>query len=245
MVLNYFVLPYEGEGNNPPPQDDKKFSQKDVDKIVADERRKQEKKFQDTITQLEALKENKNLTERQQAELQTRIEEMQTSMLSKEEQAKREQEKIKKESENKINDLTKDRDGWQNRYVTSEIRRSIMDAATEAKAFSPEQLVRLLQHDTKMTQILDEAGKPTDEWIPKVKIVDTKDGKPVTLELTVPDAIKLMKDQPNKYGNLFESGVSGGLGVSSGAGGGKGDNEPPRDPVRYREWRKNNLKQRR
>lgn len=219
---------------------DKKFSQEDLNRLLADERRKLEKQNKQVITQLENLKKNSELTSKQKEELENRIEQLQNSFLTKEELAKKEQEKLAKQYSQEKETLANELSNWKTRYADETVKRSIMDAAVVNEAYNPDQIVEILRTKTSLTEDVDEEGKPQGSFTPKVKFKSSdKEGKTITLDLTVPEAIKHMKDTPEKWGNLFKSGVSGGIGATTKPGGKRGLPDF-KDPVAYREWRKKN-----
>lgn len=219
---------------------EKKFSQDDLNRFLADERRKLEKQNKQVITQLENLKKNSELTSKQKEELETRIEQLQNSFLTKEELAKKEQEKLAKQYNQEKESLATELTSWKTRYADETVKRSIMDSAVANEAYNPDQIVEILKTKTSLTEDVDEEGKPQGAFTPKVKFKSSdKDGKTITLDLTVPEAIKHMKDTPEKWGNLFKSGVNGGIGATTKPGGKRGLPDF-KDPVAYREWRKKN-----
>lgn len=219
---------------------EKKFSQDDLNRFLAEERRKLEKQNQQVIKQLENLKKNSELTSKQKEELESRIEQLQNPFLTKEELAKKEQEKLAKQYTQEKESLANELGTWKTRYADETVKRSIMDAAVANEAYNPDQIVEILRTKTTLTEDADEDGKLQGSFTPKVKFKSSdKEGKTITLDLTVPEAIKHMKDTPEKWGNLFKSGVSGGIGATTKPGGKRGIPDF-KDPVAYREWRKKN-----
>lgn len=227
----------------PPPTEDKKFTQEDLNRLLAEERRKAQTQTQKALEELEALKNKTTLTNEEKAELERRVEDLSNSLLTKEELAKKEKEKLEKQSKQQIEALTTELGTWKNRYNDSTIRRAITDAAVETSAFSPAQIVAILGPQTRLAEELGDDGKPNGELIPKVKFTDVgKDGKPVTLDLTVLEAVKRMAEKDD-YKNLFRVDGTGGVGGTSGrrqTPSGKIDPaELARtDPARYRKLRK-------
>lgn len=220
------------------PPADQKFTQADVNRIVADERRKLEKQNKQVITQLESLKKNSELTSKQKEELEARIEQLQNSFLTKEELAKKDQEKLQKQYSQEKESLATELNSWKTRYADETVRRSIMDAAVTHEAFNPDQIVEILRSKTALVEDIDEDGKPQGSFSPRVKFrTADKDNKAITLDLTVPEAIKHMKEAPEKWGNLFKAGVNGGVGATTKPGGKKGIPDF-KDPLAYRKWRK-------
>ncbi len=250
MNLNYinvYLVCYEGTDETPPvvppvpPVEEKKLftpeQQEAVNKIVAEERRKIESKVAKQVSELETLKKSRNLTESEKTALTAQIDELKATVMTKEQLAAQEKDKLTKESKERESKLTAERDQYKNLFETSSITRAIVDGAVVAEAYSPSQIVALLQGKTRLAEVTDGDGNPTGEHITKVKLNDKdKEGKPVTLDLTVDEAVKWMKDKP-EYANLFKSNLTGGLGATRTTGGKKID---PKDmtPTQYREYRK-------
>jgi hypothetical protein len=207
--------------------------------ILKRERKKQEDKTRTQIKELEELKKSKSMSEQDRAKLSTRIETLQDELLTKEQLAAKEKEKLKKTHQEALDKVTGERDTWQRRYTQAEINRAISDAASEHGAFATRDIQALLRPETQLTEVLDDENEPTGDFIPKVKFADTdKDGKPVTLDLTVGEAVKRMKDTPEKYGHLFKSTANSGLGESGGAGRSAAKDVSKMSPAEYREYRK-------
>lgn len=233
-----------GDGDDKGLKDDKTtktFTQDQVNKMLAEDRRKHASRTQKAIDELNALKERANITANERAELESRIEEMSNQLLTKEELAKKDLAKAEKKSKEIQESLTVDRDFWKNRYTQETIDRAIIGAAVEHNAFNPEQIVAMLGPHTRLVEESDDEGKPNGQYATIVKFADTDDeGKPITLDLSVKDAVKRMTEI-DKFLNLFKTEGQGGLGAHSKAGG-KPLNiaEIAKDPAKYREWRKKN-----
>lgn len=233
-----------GQGGGGGTNDDDKptISQKKMNQILTDERKKSQKQTQDYIKQLEDLKQSSQLTAQQKSELESKIEELNSSLLTKDELAKKEREKLVNENKKKEETLTSERDTWKNRYTDAIISRSITDAAVTGDAFSPSQIVSLLRQEARLVEETDAEGKPNGIFTTKIKFKGRdKDNKPVILDLTVEETIKQMKEMTDLYGNLFKSTMSGGLGgKGSGTGGSTGNGQPRPDMSQeeWREWRK-------
>ncbi len=208
--------------------------------MLADDRRKHQKQVTDHVTQLEQLKKSKGLSDKEKTELQGRIEDLQNSLLSKQELAVKEKEKIQGEHKRTVDTLQGERDSWQKRYIDSTITRTITDEAAKADAFRPEQIVALLKGSTRLVEVLDANGAPVpDKYETKVHFSDTdKDGKPTTLDLTIPEALKRMKDRVDEYGNLFKSGVASGVGGSGNRTTGKQVDYKTMTPAEWEKHRK-------
>lgn len=229
-----------GTGGGAGDDDKPKFTQTQLNKFLAEEKRKHQKQVEKQVSELEQLKKSKNLSDKERESLASRIEDLNNSVLSKEELSRKNEEKLKGEHKRQLESATNERDEWKNRYTQSTITRSIMDEAISAEAYSPNQIVALLQGSTRLVEVLDESGNVVPgQFVPKIKFADTdKEGKPTTLDLTVKEALKRMKDRADEFGNLFKSGVSGGLGDSKNRTIGKDVDPSKLTPAQYREYRK-------
>lgn len=241
--MRLFRFVYEGEGTTPPtpPAGDKTFTQADVDRVVS-ERVNREKKVYQTekeklVGQLQELESAKGLSDEERTTLGSKIEELQSSMMTKEELAAKERKKLEEKATSDIKAAKDEVTKWQSLYTSSTIERAITDAAASAEAFRPGQIVALLKPTTRL---VEEDG----QLVTKVKF-DTKDkdGKSIQLDLTVDQAIKQMKELPTEYGNLFKSGVTPGLGGAGSAGEGAGEVDLmklAKDPAKWIAWREKN-----
>ncbi len=213
------------------------FTQDQVNKMLAEDRRKHKAQVDKHVVELEQLKKSKSLSDQERAGLTTKIEELQNSVLTKEQRAAKEQEKLKKDLETTTAQLTADRDGWKNRFHTTQIKQAITSEAATHKAFDSDALIAILGPSTRLVEVHDDANVPTGEFVPKTKFKDKdKEGKEVVLDLTVPEVVSRMKELP-KYGYLFETTAQAGVGASTRAGG-RGVDPSEMNTAQYREWRK-------
>lgn len=215
------------------------FTQAEVNKIAAENKRALQTKNEALIKELEGLRKGSNLTAEQKVQLEGRIEALQNEVLSKEELSKKEADRLKKEHAKVIEATTKERDDWRNRYTDATITRTITDAAVEHKAISPKQIVAILKQKANLVPETDAEGNSTGNLVPKVKFDTTdKDGKPVVIEIPVPEAVKQMRDM-EEYLNLFQGEGASGIGASSKSTGKVADVRTiAKDPAKYREARK-------
>jgi predicted RNase H-like nuclease (RuvC/YqgF family) len=223
----------EGDAN-------KTFTQEQVNKMLAEDRRKHKAQVDKHVTELEQLKKSKSLSDNERQNLTSKIEELQNSVLTKEQRAQKEQEKLKKDLEQTTQQLTADRDGWKERFHTTQIKQAITSEAAAHKAFDSDALIAILGPNTRLVEVQDDAGNPTGEFVPKTKFKDKdpKEGKDVVLDMTVPEVVARMKEIP-KYGYLFETTAAAGVGAGRQAGGRGGEVDPSTMTTsQYREWRK-------
>lgn len=238
-----------GEGGGDPGDEKPTISKTQMNKIVeerlAKEKKKSEEEKKKVIDQLTVLQNAKGIGDKEKGDLQTQIDDLKNSLLTKEQLAAQEKKKLETELTKKVQDAdARAKKNWE-LYEKSTIHREITDAAVQHKAYRPSQIVKHLTDMTNLTEDKDpETGVALGTYTPKVKFPDVKDGKPITLDLTVGEAVKRMKDLPDEYGNFFISDVTGGLGGSGGTGGtGAGaDDTPPTDAEKYRKWREKQKK---
>jgi hypothetical protein len=200
----------DGDGNK---DTGKTFTQEQVNAIMKKEKETYQKQKKTLMQQLEDIKANKNLSDQEKTDLETQIEDLRKQTMTTEELAKEDKTKTLKAHKKEVDKITEESNLWKQRYTTSTIERSIVDASIESKAFHPEQIVALLTPKTRLVEELDESGKSTGQLIPKVEFetVD-EDDKPVKLDLSPAEAVKKMTEE-DKYANLFKSDRTSGFGV--------------------------------
>ena len=200
------------------------FNQDQVNTMMAEEKRKTTDRHKKLISDLDEAKKGASVTAEDRAALEQRIEDLQNANLTSEEKQKRAADRTKKEYDGKVDVLTEDRNLWQTKHAELMIDTAITKSASMEKAFYTEQISAILVPKTRLFESLDGEGKPSGNFEPKVSFPDTdKEDKPIVLELSVPEAVKRMKELP-QYGNLFEGDKRSGIGgQGSSSGGGKID----------------------
>lgn len=210
-----------------------------VNSLLAEERRKGQTKNGELIKQLETQKNRAGTTQAEKERLEIRIEELKAEYATKEELANRTTSKKIKDLTTRVTQAEADSKKWQSMFQGYRINNSLLQAASEAKAYNPSQVVALLAPNTRLVEATDAEGNVIpDQWLEKVKLNGKdKDGKPLVLDLPVTEAVKQLSEMP-EYGNLFISGATGGIGGNnlSTRGGGSGDT-PPKDTANYMAWR--------
>lgn len=195
-----------------------------IDKIIQARVAREKSQKQELLTQLEQFKKNRALSEEDKSRLQGQIDKLNASLMTKEELAAREKKELEVKLTEKITELETQAKFWQEQHLTSTKRRALTDAAVSEEAFSPKQIVSLLEPMTRLDEVLDENNSPTGEFIAMITL-DSKDeaGKPTKLDLPVQDALKEMKKMTGDYGNLFKSGVTAGVGGNTFSGNAGGE----------------------
>lgn len=187
------------------------YNQEEVQKLVEAERKRAQDQTRTTIQNLEAIKASQQLSEQEKAKLASQIDELNKSLLSKEELAKRERDRLVNEHKSTLENVTKERDTWKTRFEESQIVRAITDAAVQGDAFNPKLIVPLLRPNAALVEVMD-GDKPTGDFSVKLNITVEENGQIKNLTLTPAEAIKVMKDKPDEFGNLFKGNLNGGVG---------------------------------
>lgn len=255
------VVCFDGESDPPvddpagdPPVDPSKtnpatgktFTQDEVNKLNAADRRKDKEALAKLEKQLQGLQESSSLSASEKQSLEENLEMVRGQLRTKEEQAKIERKRIEEESTAKYTDLEKrylDLDG---KYRGETIKRSWQDAFGN-DAYSLSQAVSLMSPQSKLVPVIDEkTKKETGEQRIVVELADEdSEGNPTKSTLTPTEAVKRMKELPHLYGNLFKTNVVAGVGGTNTTGGvaGKGEldlKKLAQDPEQYRKMRKEN-----
>ena len=257
------IVKHEGDGGggtgnpdpNPDPDPDpdpdpgQTFTQAQVNSFLKKEREKDrsiikqtKEQLQQHVEQLNALKQEKGLSEAQKDKLQERINEIKNQYLTKEQQLEQEKEEAVSTLEANLTASQKEAAEFKNLFETTTKNNAISDAATKYKAFNPIQLQNILAPQVEVVPSKDEEGNLTGSWEARTKInTVNKDGEKVTLDVTVDEAVKMMKDTPESYGNLFidpSGGGGGGYNMSTNEGG-EPDFTKMTQPE-YKAWREKN-----
>ena len=214
----------------------KTFTQAEVDSLIKTQTEQASAKQRAALAELDALKTKSTLTAKEREELETRLEQMKAESMTKEELAREKEQKLTKAAETERTQLKGEAETWRNRYTDETIKRSLSDAASKHDAFNPVQIVTQLKSLTKLVELLDENGKSTGSYAPKVTL--TVGDK--ALELSPEEAVAKLKED-DSFANLFKSSATGGIGGGNTrkSGGAADPAKLAQDPAKYREGRKN------
>jgi len=204
----------------PNPEDQvAKFTQADLNKFLAEDRRKHQGQIGRIQQTLEETLANKNLTTQERDQLAGRLSELENEGRTKEQQAAHERKQLEEQLNAKLAEEWKGRTTAETKYCEAVVKQSLTDAAAKADAWRQDQLATILRQMSRTEQTKDESGKYTGEFKVVIDLPDMNDaGEAVTTVHTPDSAVKRMKELPNSYGNLFKSGVVSGIGSGSGAG---------------------------
>lgn len=226
----------------------KKLTQDQVNDLIVKERKKSKSEIDKAIADLENYKKIGQHSAKEKEELQQRIEALQNSMLTTEEKATREKERLQNDHKAALENERKAGEMWQGLYSDEAITNQILMAKDKYKAASSEQMIAFLKPNTKIVPQTDAQGNVIQgKYIPKVKFKEkTKEGQELELELTIDETVKKMKESPDRFGNLFISDAKGGIGSGriDALGNIVDPNKPPvtTNHAEYVEWRKKAMK---
>jgi hypothetical protein len=180
---------------------------------LAEERRRGKEKNDKLILELQTKSQLVSTSEAEKKRIEDQIEQLRGEYLTKEENQKKSVEKQLKDEREKREKAEKTAKDWETLYTEEKIERDLTDAAVEHKAFNPEPVRAVLRPQTRITDELDNEGKPTGKKVTRVKVKKPgENGTVQIMEMTPAEAVKHMTEIPDSYGNLFNSGANGGLG---------------------------------
>ena len=198
----------QSDGDEQDSSDDKMHTQEDLNRILAEERRKHKKQLEATQKQYEGLLSSKTLDEQQTKEVEANLEGVRKQLESEKNKHKTEKQKLEEDFANKLKAQQEEAEQWRQRFTDVTINHALQEAAIKHEAFNPGQLVNLLRPSTK---VVDDK--------PVVEIDDVSpEGQPIKSALSPLDAVKRMTELTDQYGNLFRSNVMNGLGNNSSPG---------------------------
>ena len=235
------VFEGEGEGEGEGKGEGKNFTQEEVNTMMASDRKKHQGQTQNALNELQALQAKMDLTTSEREDLEKRVDSLQATLTTKEEQSAREQEKSKKASAKEVETLTGERNTWQKRYTDSQISQAITTAAVTNKGINPGHFISELSSKSRLEETMVD-NKGTGEFKVVVALpTKDKDGKDVVLQLSANDAVKRMQDM-TEHANLFEGTGKGGQGGNNADVQKKGQSDIQEmirsDPKAYQEARK-------
>ena len=208
---------------------ERRFTQEDVNRLLADDRRKHQSQIARVQATLEETLASKNLTIQEREQLAQQVEELQAQGRTKEQQLAHEKSQLETQHAKALEDEKKATAAWRKRFESQTKEDALRDAAHKSGAFSDDQIIRLLMPSTRLVEKTDERGQGTGDFEAVVDLPDTDDnGDAITRTLPPRETLRVMQAKPTAYGNLFKSGVVAGIGSGTaqgtpGAGGGKID----------------------
>lgn len=226
----------------PPPPAKTTFTQEEVNAMMAENKKALQKQNAELVTQLEALKQGKGLSEQEKADLQARIDQLSTQHMTETQRLQAALDTANKTAKTQVESLTGESKKWQGEYQKLLVTHGILNGAATHKAADPtgEQLISMLLPRAKVVEVVDDAGQATGVYqaVLPITVLD-KAKKPVVVELPIAEAIGKMREDP-KNANLFLIDGKPGFGGNNGAAGGGGNSKPAFDPtMSASDYRKN------
>lgn len=238
LWVNVFAS-YDGEdgGDNVPPAaqppaaqppaslpsgDGSTFTQEDLNRYMAEDRRKHQEKYKSLETSYQELLDNQHLTQEERDKLRRDYEDLQARHRTKEQQAAHERKLFEEAKEAELKNFRTAAETWEKRFTESTIRQALQDAAIEHDAYNASQIVELVRGKTELVELKDGQGKPTGELTPMVNmyVKNEETGVSEKLQMTPSEAVEYMKKTPETHGNLFKSNIREGIGSPNATGGG-------------------------
>lgn len=204
-------------GSEPVKEEENKFTQADIDKIVADRLGRQKQKFDEQLKTLQDEFSKSSASTAEKEQYVRKIKELEVKHLDTEEQYKTRISDLEKTFSQKENQLSRERDSIKDTFYNYRIQTELHTAAEIAEAFFPNQVITLMKDKTTIKDVLDEKGNRTGLQQVVVRVEKQKeDGSVYEIEASPMDAVKAMREQPQLYGNLFRSKSKDGIGLLPG-----------------------------
>lgn len=187
------------------------FTQEDLNKFLAEDKRKHQERYTQLEQSYQELLQSQNLTKEDRDKLQARLEDVQKSLRTKDQQAEYERKQAEEKYQNELKTSEERASYWEGLFKKETVSRSLQDAAQASDAFNSNQIVGLLR---PYTELKESEGK----LMPMVDFpdIDEKTGEEISTLRTPMEAVKRMRELPKVYGNLFKSNVVSGVGAGQG-----------------------------
>jgi len=178
---------------------------------------------QKLLDQYNALLESSKLTDEERSSLRTRVDELESQVMTKEELASKAVKKAREEAAADLEKVKAQAQHFQSLFTDSTIAADLTRAAQESGAYSPGQVHGLLRGVTRLEPVSDDDGKPTGTYrsLTKVPVIDGD--KRIEKELPTAEAVKAFLGLPENK-NLIDTKFQAGGGATGGRtsqGGGK------------------------
>jgi hypothetical protein len=227
---------------------DRAFSQEDMNRFLADDRRKHGEKYKKLEGAYQEIIADKNLAAEAREKLESELQDLQKTFRTKKSQEEYDRKQERERFTQEVTGYKEAANKWEHMYKDSAIQRSLQDSAIAAEAFNPAQIIGLLRPMTEMRPATDADGNElTDQMVPKVDFPDinAETGHAEITLRTPQEAVQRMKELPEQWGNLFRANVVSGIGSGAATGGvtsGEGGriDVTKLSPEQYRKLRKEN-----
>jgi hypothetical protein len=224
------------------------FNQDDMNRCLADDRRKHKEKYKKLEGAYEDMLADKTLADDQRSNLKSELDDLRKTFRSKKANEEYERKQERERFTQELSSFKESASKWEHMYKDSAIQRSLQDAAIAAEAFNPAQITGLLRPMTQMRPAVDTEGNEMEgQMTPKVDFpdIDEETGQAEITLRTPQEAVQRMKELPEQWGNLFRANVVSGIGSGAATGGvtsGEGGriDVTKLSPEQYRKMREEN-----
>lgn len=228
----------DGKGGDAGKGGNRAFTQEDLNRFLAEDRRKHKEKIESLERSYQELLANKSLDAEERTRLEASLEDLRKQYRTKEERLAQEKKQVEEKWQKQYEDERKKASLWENRYTESTIQQALQAAAIKHDAYNPQQVIVQLRSQTKLTEKLDMNGKPTGMLVPMVEMTvkNSDTGASETLQMTPDEAVEHMKKNPGEWGNFFKNNVRDGIGSSSATGAMTGDGTVDHTRLTDEQW---------
>lgn len=248
MYRTLFTTHYDdsdgNESGSPEPKvvpDEKTFNQTQVNDVVEKRVAKMKQENRQMLAKFETLQQSMQTNSEGREAMEVELDELRQRTLSQDEIQKREAKKAQDKYSKDLLVAQESAKTWQGEYNDLRISNEITNASAGTKVLKQSfgMVESFLRPNTKLVELRDDDGNPTGSYEGIVDFADNDDdGKPIIVQMSIPQAIKRMSDLPDKYGNLFEGQKISGTGTSSGSGSPGNKADPSKmsteDYIKYR-----------
>jgi hypothetical protein len=206
-----------------------RFTQEDLNRYLAEDKRKHQAQLQRVEKMLEDVSASKNLSAQEREQAGQELEKLRNESRTKEQQQAHEKKQLEERYKKQLADEKKAREEWEKRCLDGVVEQGLLSAAIQGEAYNPEIMATVLRPMTRAEEVVDpKTGKGSGKFRAVVDLPDTdpNTGEKLVVTHTPASAVKRMKELPQIYGSLFKANVVSGLGSSSGTGLSNGKIDP-------------------
>lgn len=190
------------------------FTQEEVNEFVQKRNKNLRSQYENLEKQYESLLENSQMSQEQREKLEGDLENVRAQLRTREQQLQYEKKQEISKFQKELEAAQKQGTYYKSLYENSTIERAIVDAAASNEGYDGNQFVALLRDRAKVVEELDNDGQKTGRLVPVIEwdVTDPETKKTERVVKRPDEVVQLMKEDVQRYGNLFKSNVARGLG---------------------------------